>query len=211
MLTRNHLIGVHGKAGAGKDTIADYLATKHGFVRRGFADPLYEEVSHAFRVPIDWLKDRSIKELPQAELRLSRCYDGEFQALMVSKGQSASSDQSPRQILQWWGTEYRRAQREDYWILQMAEFCRYTLAKLPDGSYGVPERVAIPDCRFENEARWICGQGGQVVEVVRPGAPGVAAHKSEDRLPADLITTTLNNDGGLDDLYALVDNLFATA
>lgn len=36
------LIGLSGKAGAGKDTIADYLATVHGFERVAFADPLRE-------------------------------------------------------------------------------------------------------------------------------------------------------------------------
>jgi hypothetical protein len=34
------LVGITGKAGAGKDTIADYLETGHGFIRLSFASTL---------------------------------------------------------------------------------------------------------------------------------------------------------------------------
>lgn len=48
-----------------------------------------------------------------------------------------------RLLLQWWGTEYRRAQDEDYWVKQ--------LKKSVDEDQ--PEFALVTDFRFENEAK----------------------------------------------------------
>lgn len=47
------LIGVHGKARSGKDTIANHLVDEHGFVRTAFADPLKAASAVLFGWPVE--------------------------------------------------------------------------------------------------------------------------------------------------------------
>ena len=56
------LIGIAGKAGAGKDTAADYLCTMWGFTKISFADPLKKAAEHMFGLKRDYFHDRSLKE-----------------------------------------------------------------------------------------------------------------------------------------------------
>lgn len=57
------LIGITGKAGSGKDTVAGYLCTVYGFTRYGFADPIKQMLGkigvdcwspHLKEVPVPW-------------------------------------------------------------------------------------------------------------------------------------------------------------
>lgn len=192
------IIALHGKAGCGKDTFADHLVEKYGFVKRGFADPLYEEVAHAFDVTVGWLRDRSRKELPQRELALALCKDNEFAELMLETHAARFEEsRSPRWVLQHWGTEYRRAQSLTYWVDQMGAFAKRARVG-----------VAIPDCRFENEAAWTKQNEGRVINIVRPGVADVAAHSSEARLPLRLIDWVIDNTGTIEDLQRAADRFF---
>lgn len=42
------LVGIAGRSGAGKDTLAEHLVARHGFVRVAIADPLKELTARAF-------------------------------------------------------------------------------------------------------------------------------------------------------------------
>ena len=78
------LVGLCGAAGAGKNTVADFLTDSDGctFMQLAFADPLYECVSTITGLPVARLKDRDVKE-----------------AVLPWLGKS------PRQLLQTLGTE----------------------------------------------------------------------------------------------------------
>lgn len=53
------ILGIAGPAGAGKDTVADYLVAQHGFVKLAFAGPLKEMLAVAgFAEPAE----RALKE-----------------------------------------------------------------------------------------------------------------------------------------------------
>jgi dephospho-CoA kinase len=54
------LAGITGKAGAGKDTVADYLVREHGFLKLSFAGPLKEMLEVA---GLPEPTDRAAKEL----------------------------------------------------------------------------------------------------------------------------------------------------
>lgn len=58
----NKLIGISGKAGSGKDTVARHLWEKHGFLQVAFADPLREAASALFGLEPMAMIDREMKE-----------------------------------------------------------------------------------------------------------------------------------------------------
>ncbi len=55
------LIGVHGKARSGKDTVARILGDEHGFVRTAFADPLKAASAVLFGWPVEMAFSDEIK------------------------------------------------------------------------------------------------------------------------------------------------------
>lgn len=177
---RAHTIGLTGPAGSGKDTVADLLVVHAGFVKLAFADALRAEVVDAFCIDPAFLTQRETKEQPMRCLALSRCLDQGFVIRMIGlhtqRGEALNLDapRSPRQILQWWGTDYRRHQRNDYWTGQAS---RKIERLLGDGLAG---RIVLTDCRFADEAALVRTLGGQVWQIKRDGmdvAPG--AHESE--------------------------------
>lgn len=186
------ILGLAGKARSGKDTVADFLVKRYGFIKFAFSDALYQEVQDAYGLEDQsLLRNAETKEAPQHALRLRYCSDLGFIHLAhkILAGEYPDAffpldelSLSPRQILQWWGTEYRREQDPDYWVKKTAERLDAFRAafRYPEQ---VPQFFVNPTCRFPNERAWIRGQGGNVWHVHREGVPGVAAHVSEGALP----------------------------
>lgn len=56
------LIGITGRAGAGKDTVADYLWESNGFIKIAFADALRSAAGHIFGLGLVNFLDRDMKE-----------------------------------------------------------------------------------------------------------------------------------------------------
>ncbi len=57
------VIGLAGKAGSGKDTVADILVQEHGFTKLAFADPLKVLCAQIYDVPLEYFHDRERKEV----------------------------------------------------------------------------------------------------------------------------------------------------
>lgn len=174
-------IALTGLAGAGKDTVADTLVTHAGFSKLAFADALRAEVAHAFALGDQYgiLSDRSSKELPHPLLTMARCNAPEFVGRVAAiedawmNSEFLHRQYSPRRILQWWGTEYRRAQQPNYWSTKVA----LAVARMHANDQ---ERVVITDCRFPNEATAVRTMGGEIWQVTRPGQPVVeGGHASQ--------------------------------
>lgn len=173
------LIGLTGPNGAGKDTVAQTLSTMLQTTGcrtavLAFADALYEEVSAAFFLNPLHLKDRATKEHPLQQLSLTYCGDQQFaQVVQQQTGCTAYTPHSPRQILQWWGTEYRRAQQPDYWVQRL-------LAKVQQHREAGVQHIIVTDVRFADEAAAIRAQGGQIWRIHRPNyTPAGTGHVSE--------------------------------
>ena len=77
------VIGLLGAKGVGKDTLAGLLAERLGFRCTSFAAALYEEVSDAYGVCVEFLRGRETKESPVPELRLANCRDERFVRLAL--------------------------------------------------------------------------------------------------------------------------------
>ena len=110
-----------------------------------------------------------------AILALSNCTDGDFLMALAAAGIQPDifSRQSPRQILRWWGTEYRRAQDESYWLKKMQ--ARIDWANQQDMP---PNTIVITDVRFKNEAELVRKMGGQIWRIDRDTAANPDAHAS---------------------------------
>lgn len=151
------LIGFGHKARQGKNTaaVAVINATPHELHPRlyAFADALRAEVTHAI------YQAGSVEQV----IRHMRC-----PAWVIPEHGKA------RTLLQWWGTNYRREQDQDYWVHRMVE----TLARHR------PEVAVITDVRFPNEAEAIHKLGGYLVQVERTTMPDidVPPHPSEQAL-----------------------------
>lgn len=194
-------IGLTGRAGAGKDTVAGILSGMYGFESFAFADALRQEIVGAFGVDPRRLTDRDRKETPDIALAIGRCNDGRFIARMHQLGHEISLARSPRQIMQWWGTDYRRSlDGSDYWL----DRARETLEELHRGGYG---KVAITDVRFPNEAEFIAALSGELWRIRRHKADhAVPQHESERHISSFSVSCEISNETALE---ALIDNVVA--
>lgn len=183
------VVGLVGLRGSGKDTAAQFLLAQ-GWRRIAFADALYLEVAEAFGVTVEFLGDRAKKELPQKELALVNCKDDLFvgcflayeDARRAADGEAQlprlaqlSAPRSPREILQVWGTEYRRLMyRDDYWREQVYK----AIVAQPETNF------VITDVRFPDEAKLVENiLHGVLGRIRRPGLAGTGdkalLHSSE--------------------------------
>lgn len=169
------VLGLAGRARAGKDTCADVLSQAYQFYRMAFADALRKEIIDAFGIDADLFHD-STKDKKDTALAIGRCNDAEFMALAVKMGVSVTDPRSPREIMRWWGTEYRRRQNPTYWLERAAQ----TLDEAMRRGF---RRVVITDVRFRNEADFVRYYDGLVWKINRAEASAVAAtHQSEIEL-----------------------------
>lgn len=159
------LIGLHGYAGAGKDTVAKLLGD-YGYERIAFADKLREALIGLNPVVVVE-GGRGIRLAP----------------LVRAHGWDKLKRSVPevRGLLQRLGTEAgRNIHGEDVWV-------RLALCSVLPADNRV-----ITDVRFPNEAAAIRTRGGVMVNVLRPGCGPVNDHASETPLPCDY---TIHNDG----------------
>lgn len=214
------IIGLAGQAGVGKDTIADYLVQHYGFVKFAFSDGLYWEVQRAFGLEDQTLlRDRATKEEPSERLALKHCTDKDFVAVarrMIAELHPdtffvlENVELSPRQVLQWWGTDYRRAQNDNYWIKLTAAFIEQMHFHPPYPELR-PSLFVEVGTRFENERGWIKSMGGNIWHVHRGDETQKHAHVSAVPLPVLDYEREIFNNGTVDQLHEAIDMLFNTA
>ncbi len=177
------LVALGYRAGSGKDTVADYLVAKHGFVKVAFAGAL----KRAARDLCGFTEEQVNGSLEQKEAKDPRW------------------GFSPRWFMQRFGTEVGRAIDSNFWVRVLdMEFRRYGAASKyafraeSDHIYG----VVISDLRFPNELAAVREWGGLDVEVWRPEAAARKdAHASETSLDGVKFSWRLENTGSLEDLY----------
>ena len=143
------IIGVTGFIGSGKDTIADYLVTHHGFKRVSFAASLKDAIAAVF----GW--DR---ELLEGTTKSSREWREEKDEWWSNR---LGMNITPRWVLQYWGTDVLRNHfHNDIWVASVENKLRQA-----------KDNIVITDCRFENEVNAIKNAGGITVRVQRGEKP----------------------------------------
>lgn len=214
------VIGLAGPAGAGKDSVADILVRTFGFVKFAFSDALYAEVRNAFGLEDEsLLRDRATKESASELLALERCNDISFVSTVGNIfGPSAidpTAALTPRQVLEWWGTEYRRAQNPHYWLERAEDFI-FGLQKIYQYPEHAPQYFVECGTRFENEREWIkTGAfderfGGNIWHVHRGEGVIASAHASAVPLPILPGERQLWNNDSLERLERGVELLMTT-
>lgn len=125
------IIGMTGRAGSGKDTIADILIKEHGFARVAFGDPLKRITRDVFAFTVDQLwgpsamRNAPDKRYPREHGPWSE--DGKCMCCGVPDDALLASVQcylTPRHALQQFGTEYGRRCYPNVWVdytLRIAE------------------------------------------------------------------------------------------
>lgn len=176
-----YLVGISGKMGSGKDTVASLLAERFSqsvekVVIRSFADSLKDEVS---RTVVDALMFQSeqgfcdsvtswsgissihAQELLKvlypliASLLEQRAEPNEVTAELLYR--NPADKPLVREVLKFWGNDVRRAQNPDYWVDLTA---KYIHEKMSSGVSCI-----VPDVRRQNEAGFIKNSGGLLVRL----------------------------------------------
>lgn len=171
------IIGLSGKARAGKDTVAAILVEDYGFTRLAFAD-----VIKACVYTLDPI-------ISLSGLRL--------QYLVDSNGWEAAKEfPEVRRLLQVFGSEVgRELIDEQIWI-------EMTMSGIKAGS-----NIVISDVRFKNEAEEIKYQGGQVWRITRAINADNDNHLSETQLDSWNFDHYVPNNGTMEDLKKEVKDI----
>lgn len=156
------VVGIAGKMKVGKTTLANHMV-EMGATRRAFADALKDEVTARYLIdPHD--KDKVLVWANMA-----------FPTLEPPK--PPWDVFTVRQLLQWYGTDFRRAQAPDYWVSQFAIWAQLHRPKV----------LVIDDVRFLNEVEWIKSQPNHLLVKLLPHSqwmePEIGrGHSSETQL-----------------------------
>lgn len=93
------IVGILGKKGSGKSTVARYLVRRHKFVRMSFATPLKKMLTRGLGLPRKFTTDPTLKEGPNPLL----------------------NHKTPRYAMQTLGYEWgRQYLGEDFWVKHLA-------------------------------------------------------------------------------------------
>ena len=171
------IIGLSGKAGSGKDTVANILVEEFGYKRVAFGDKI-KECLLALDPIVTWNYYESGYE---DSTRLSE--------LVAEVGwDKTKQDPEVRRLLQRMGTEVGREILGE-WVWIGAAY----------RNFSVKNKVVITDVRFENEAGTIRVFHGEVWRIERD-IPAINNHASETELDGWEFDRVIQNDGTLEEL-----------
>jgi len=179
------IIGLAGKFGAGKDAVADVLVERFGFRKLSFAEPLRQECAEA-------IETRQYPDVIPDYLREN------LKCLEPKQVWEKPTKPSTRELLQLWGTNFRRAADPDYWVRKTAE----EILRSPDAN------IVLSDVRFPNEAA-VAKFHGRLWLINRPSQQLTAHHAHESERFCSEYTDwdlVVQNDS---DLTALQDKVAA--
>ena len=176
------IVGLHGFAQSGKDTIGQELVEKYGFERLSFADIIREGI---------YILNPILSHSPMGvTLRVKEVVD-EYGWEWAKKNYP-----EVRRLLQVMGTEVGRD------LIYPAIWIDGVRNKMRNGDY------VITDVRFENEAEMIkSNREGLLVKIIRDGVGPVNTHSSDSGLPDELFDLIINNDGSLEEFLESVEKI----
>lgn len=179
----SRIVALSGSAGSGKSEVAKHLVKKHGFELVKFASPL-KDMLRAFYMTQGIVKREDIERRIEGDLK--------------ERPDPMLMWETPRYAMQTLGTEWGRdCIGVDFWL--NAWLRRVNAIEGP---------VVVDDCRFDNEADLVRGQGGQVF-LIKPRTKRRkrSVHTSEIGIDTAYIDFTVENNGTIEELNACIDGL----
>jgi len=177
------IIGLTGYAQSGKDTVANILVEKYGFIRVAFADRIRDFLFEA----------NPMFDSVAGEPRFVREY-------VIHYGwEDAKKNPQIRRLLQNIGVAARNVFGEEFWVDQAMRQLDTT------------NDYVITDVRFKNEAdalknmgEWVEGSTTQLWRIKRLGVEAVNDHISENELDDYKVDQIFTNNGTIEDLELMV-------
>ena len=203
------LLGLTGKAGSGKDTIADMLTNNRALMFGSSIQLLHKE-------KITWNKKRGFAPIavkkfgPAYHLALadplklisSQVYNLNYDQVFGDKKEEKNwTGKTNREVMQAVGHTFRLI-HQDTWT-KLAE---QNLQKLAS-KFEKVRAFIITDIRYDNEAEMVKRLGGQIWSVVRPSlsldteSQAWRNHPSEGGISKDFVNRQITNDASLNVLY----------
>lgn len=203
------IISLTGTMGVGKDTMADYMVAKHGFVKLSMADPFKRIAKEVYEFSDEQLWGPSSSR-NQEDTRYKRP-DGTFLTARI--------------VTQLLGNELSRLAYPETWIVYMQR----TVKKIQEGyfydekkgAYMVEGKksnytgIIVSSCRFRNEIEAVKTMGGITVRLKRPALSvgvalktGIKEHISEKEqldIPDDFFDYVLQVPEGPELFYGVID------
>lgn len=206
------LIGITGRAGSGKSTVADILVRAHGFVSVSLSDPIKRACAEWF----DWDEDTL---WGPSEKR--NAPDKRYPHAFAGSRSEPREWLTPRYALQRLGTEFGRACYENVWVdiaictakqlLESGSDSRYGYDRMygmTKGNYYGRGGVVISDCRFHNEVAAIRAAGGVVWKTQHgTGLEGAAGQHESERHIDDLKVDAVVPRSSLEEMPAIIANM----
>jgi len=208
-----------GAKGSGKDTVGNYLAMRHGFMKASFAAPLKRMAKLAFPHFSDEdlygpskSRENQYRQYPMG----SRCLkcdsplaDNGMGGLTCTR-EGCITDYpkyvNPRIALQTLGAEWGRRLYEHIWVDNLF-LSLQSLRECPSG----PSRIVVTDGRFDNERARTSELGGKTVLLLRKlEEASRSSHASERELttiPLNKFHYVLDNRGPEEELPGAVDRM----
>lgn len=190
------IIGLAGKAFAGKDTVGRHLVEEYGFERRAFADKLKEAAAALLDIPLWEVNKHKVDSSVHVAVGYQNEPEQKFEGQPSKMWSPIVEPITFRHFLQRIGTEMgREVFGYNFWV----DMC------LPDDHYEI-RNIVVTDVRFPNEVERIHDLEGKIIRIDRPNQASAGIHVSEDieRLDVDMI---MQNDGTLEKLYKATDEI----
>jgi hypothetical protein len=195
-----NLIGISGKIGSGKDTVAAMIQELYPqYEVKKFAGKLKDIASILTGIPVEKFEDQEFKKTDLGK-EWSYVYPDEY----YDDGESVMVCMSVRQLLQKLGTDALRDNlHENVWVnALMADYVEKPVNVLEGEGYRLEDTLPnwiITDTRFPNEAKIIEEKGGILLRVERSTC-NLGTHPSETALDDFPFEHVIFNNGSMDDL-----------